>query len=79
MDNTMREDHQLGLQELLVIARRRWLWILVPFVLGPIVGYLISLKITPVYTSQAVVLVEQQRFSGHTCPPPWLQTSLIRG
>jgi polysaccharide chain length determinant protein (PEP-CTERM system associated) len=61
MDEAMHEERHLGLQDILAIARRRWIWIAVPLVLGPIVGYLISLRITPVFTSQAFVLVEQQK------------------
>ncbi len=55
------EERQLGLQEILEIAKRRLWWIVVPAIVGPIAGYLISLKITPVFTSQAFVLVEQQK------------------
>lgn len=61
MEEEQREEHQMGLRELLAIARRRWVWIAVPLMLGPIGGYLFSLKITPVFTSQAFVLVEQQK------------------
>lgn len=51
----------MGVQEILAIARRRLWWIVVPVIVGPIAGYLVSLKITPVFTSQAFVLVEQQK------------------
>jgi polysaccharide chain length determinant protein (PEP-CTERM system associated) len=57
----IQEERQLGVQEILAIARRRLWWIVVPVIVGPIAGYLVSLKITPVYTSQAFVLVEQQK------------------
>lgn len=55
------EERQLGLKEIVAIARRRLWWIAIPILLGPIAGYLISLKISPVFTSQAFVLVEQQK------------------
>jgi polysaccharide chain length determinant protein (PEP-CTERM system associated) len=55
------QEHQLGLPEILGMAKRRLWWILIPALLGSAAGYLISLKITPVFTSQAFVLVEQQK------------------
>ena len=61
MEEEQREQSQLGPKEILAIARRRWLWILIPLLLGPVAGYLVSRKITPVYTSQAFVLIEQQK------------------
>jgi polysaccharide chain length determinant protein (PEP-CTERM system associated) len=57
----IQEERQMGVQEILAIARRRLWWIVVPVIVGPIAGYLVSLKITPVFTSQAFVLVEQQK------------------
>ncbi len=61
MEEEQREQSQLGLQEILAIARRRWLWIVIPLLLGPVAGYLVSRKITPVFTSQAFVLIEAQK------------------
>lgn len=61
MQEAASEERQLGMQEILAIAKRRIWWILIPILLGPAAGYLISLKITPVFTSQAFVLVEQQQ------------------
>src|SRR5579862_329367 len=61
MGEEQQEQSSLGPQEILAIARRRWLWIVIPLMLGPIVAYMISRKITPVYTSQAFVLVEAQK------------------
>jgi polysaccharide chain length determinant protein (PEP-CTERM system associated) len=57
----MNEERQISLPEILAIAKRRWLWIVVPLLLGPIAGYVVALKITPTFTSQAFVLVEQQK------------------
>ena len=57
----IQEERQMGVPEILAIARRRLWWIVVPVIVGPIAGYLVSLKITPVFTSQAFVLVEQQK------------------
>jgi polysaccharide chain length determinant protein (PEP-CTERM system associated) len=61
MEEELQEKSQLGLQEIVAIARRRWVWIAIPLLLGPIVSYLIARKITPVFTSQAFVLVEGQK------------------
>ncbi len=61
MQQDASEDRRIGIQEILAIARRRFWWIVAPVLLGPAVGFLISLKITPVYTSQSFVLVEQQK------------------
>lgn len=58
---TAAEERPIALGDILMVARRRWLWIAVPLLLGPIVGYLVALKLTPVFTSQAFVLVEQQK------------------
>lgn len=59
--STVAEERPIGIAEILAVARRRWMWIAVPLLLGPIVGYLVALKLTPVFTSQAFVLVEQQK------------------
>src|SRR5215469_1401922 len=61
VDEEAAAEQSLGLQDILGIARRRIWWLIVPIVLGPIAGYLISLQVKPVFTSQAFVLVEQQK------------------
>ncbi len=55
------ENRQLSWEEYLAILRRRMWWILVPTVLGPVIGYGISLRLPTRYTSQTLVLVEQQK------------------
>lgn len=45
---------------LAVLQRRRWA-IIIPAVLGPLVGYLITLFLTPTYTSQSLILIEQPK------------------
>lgn len=52
---------QLTIGEYAAILRRRIWWIIVPTLLGPIVGYAISLKLPSRYTSQTLVLVEEQK------------------
>ena len=56
-----RNSRQLTAREYLAILRRRIWWIVVPSMLGPIVGYGISLKLPSRYTSQTLVLVEEQK------------------
>lgn len=51
------------------ILRRRWLWVLVPAVLGPIIGYGISLAVPNRYTSQTLVLVEEQKVPDNFVKP----------
>ncbi|MBX6359860.1 GumC family protein [Pseudacidobacterium ailaaui] len=52
---------QFTFQDVLAILKRRLWWVLVPLVFGPIIGFLVSFGIKPVYTSQTFVLVEQQK------------------
>lgn len=61
MPEATNEESQFGLRDILAIARRRLWWILVPALLGPLGGYLVSMRLKPVYSSQAFVLVEQQK------------------
>lgn len=61
MQDTEQEEHRLGVREIIALARRRIWWIIVPALAGPLVGYVVSRKISPVFTSQAFVLVEQQK------------------
>ena len=56
-----RSSRQLTAGEYLSILRRRVWWLLVPTLLGPILGYVISLKLPSRYTSQTLVLVEEQK------------------
>ena len=56
-----RSSRQLTAGEYLSILRRRFWWLLVPTLLGPIIGYGISLKLPSKYTSQTLVLVEEQK------------------
>ncbi len=52
---------QFKLQDVLAILKRRLGWVLVPALLGPVIGMIVSFGIKPVYTSQTFVLVEQQK------------------
>src|SRR6516165_836659 len=59
--NETESTRQLNLDDYLAILRRRKWWIIIPALLGPIVAYAISAKIPSRYTSQTLVLVEQQK------------------
>jgi polysaccharide chain length determinant protein (PEP-CTERM system associated) len=57
----MIENRELALDDYLAILRRRARVILIPALLAPLVGWLISYALTPRYTSQSLVLVEGQK------------------
>jgi polysaccharide chain length determinant protein (PEP-CTERM system associated) len=57
----MIENRELGMDDYLAMLRRRIKIILIPTLLLPIVGFAISFGFAPKYTSQAVVLVEEQK------------------
>jgi polysaccharide chain length determinant protein (PEP-CTERM system associated) len=51
----------LSLDDYLGILKRRWLLIVIPAVILPIVALAISYRLTPIYTSQTLVLIESQK------------------
>ena len=51
----------LTIEDYLTILKRRWLIILIPALILPIVGLAISYRMTPIYTSQTLVLIEQPK------------------
>ena len=57
----MIENRDLTLDDYLAMLRRRMKMILIPAVLAPLVGFLISYFFTTKYTSQSLVLVEGQK------------------
>lgn len=54
-------NRELELADYLAIARRRLWLIVIPALVLPVLAYLVSLKIPNRYTSQTLVLVEQQK------------------
>jgi len=54
-------ERQIGFRDVLAIAKRRFWWLVVPTLAGPVAGVLVSLLVKPVFTSQAFVIVEQQK------------------
>jgi uncharacterized protein involved in exopolysaccharide biosynthesis len=57
----MIENRDLTLDDYLAMLRRRMKMILIPALLAPLVGFLISYAFTAKYTSQSLVLVEGQK------------------
>ncbi len=48
-------------EDCLGIARRRWLLIILPGLLGPVIAYGISLKLPSRFTSRSLILIERQK------------------
>ncbi|HEV7218316.1 MAG: GumC family protein [Terriglobales bacterium] len=57
----MISNRDLSMDDYLAMLRRRLKLILVPALLAPIAGFLVSYAFTPKYTSQARILVEGQK------------------
>lgn len=56
----MIANRELGMDDYLAIGRRRILVVVVPVLLAPLLGFLISYALTPKYTSRSLLLVEGQ-------------------
>jgi polysaccharide chain length determinant protein (PEP-CTERM system associated) len=57
----MIENRELGIDDYLAMLRRRVMVILIPTLLAPIVGFLVSFAFAPKYTSQSLIMVEEQK------------------
>jgi polysaccharide chain length determinant protein (PEP-CTERM system associated) len=57
----MLEHREMTFDDYLAVVRRRWWLILLSAILGPAIGYAVALALPSSYTSQTLVLVEQQR------------------
>lgn len=57
----MIENRELTMDDYLAMVRRRLKVILIPALLAPLAGFLVSYAFSPKYTSQSLVLVEGQR------------------
>ena len=51
----------LSLDDYLAILKRRWLLIAIPAIILPIVGLAISYRMTPIYTSQTLVIIDSPK------------------
>jgi uncharacterized protein involved in exopolysaccharide biosynthesis len=56
----MITNRELRLDDYVAVGRRRWALLLVPALLGPLVGLLVSFALTPKYTSRSILAVEGQ-------------------
>ncbi|HEY6293574.1 MAG TPA: Wzz/FepE/Etk N-terminal domain-containing protein [Terriglobia bacterium] len=52
-------NREMSLEDYTKILRRRLRWVLLPAVLGALVGYLVTLVIPPEYTSVSLLLIER--------------------
>jgi polysaccharide chain length determinant protein (PEP-CTERM system associated) len=57
----MIENRELTMDDYLAMVKRRLKVILIPALLAPLAGYLVSYGFSPKYTSQSLVLVEGQK------------------
>jgi polysaccharide chain length determinant protein (PEP-CTERM system associated) len=57
----MIENRELTMDDYLAMLRRRLKVILIPTLLAPLAGFALSYAFSPKYTSQALVLVEEQK------------------
>jgi len=57
----MTENRELTMDDYLAMLRRRLKVILIPALLAPLAGFLVSYVFPPKYTSQSTVLVEGQK------------------
>ena len=63
----------LVIEDYLAILKRKWWMVLIPALLMPILAVAITYKLTPVYMSQTLVLIEPQ-----TVPDTYVKPSLRR-
>src|SRR5215469_8710331 len=69
MEISMIENRELSMDDYLAMLRRRLKVILIPTLLAPLAGFLISYAFPPKYTSQSLVLVEEQKVpEGYVAP-----------
>src|SRR3989441_5421529 len=57
----MIENRELNIDDYLAMLRRRTKVIVIPALLAPLLGFLVSFAFSPKYTSQSLVLVEEQK------------------
>ena len=57
----MEQTQTIGISQFVAILRRRFWWIAIPGLLGPIIGVGITYVLRPVYTSKAFVIIEQPK------------------
>src|SRR3989475_3580506 len=61
MGNGMIENRELSVDDYLAMLRRRLRVILIPALLAPLAGFLVSFAFPPKYTSRSLVMVDEQK------------------
>src|SRR5208337_3254762 len=67
--NRMSENRELTMDDYLAMLRRRLKVILIPALLAPLAGYLVSYVFPPKFTAQSTVLVEGQKVPDNYVTP----------
>ena len=67
--NSMSENRELTMDDYLAMLRRRLKVILIPALLAPLAGFVVSYVFPPKYTSQSTVLVEGQKVPDNYVQP----------
>ena len=57
----MIENREYSLDDYLQMLRRRAKWILIPALIAPVVGFLVSYAFSPKFTSQALIVIQGQK------------------
>ena len=65
----MSANRELSMDDYLAMLRRRLKVILIPALLAPMAGFLVSYAFPPKYTSQSTVLVEGQKVPDNYVQP----------
>src|ERR1700730_9457833 len=65
----MSENRELTMDDYLAMLRRRLKVILIPALLSPLAGFMVSYVFSPKYTSQSTVLVEGQKVPDNYVQP----------
>ena len=65
----MSENRELTMDDYLAMLRRRLKVILIPALLAPLAGFMVSYVFPPKYTSQSTVLVEGQKVPDNYVQP----------
>ena len=66
---SMIENRELTMDDYLAMVRRRLKVVLIPALLAPLTGFMISYAFSPKYTSQSLVLVEGQKVPDNMVQP----------
>jgi len=67
--DSMSDTRELTMEDYLAMVRRRLKVILIPLVMAPVAGFLVSYAFSPKYTSQSMVLVEGQKVPSNYVAP----------